>query len=221
MINWALTNEMVSIGKRLYERQLIVATEGNFTFRIDKDRILTTPSGLCKGELKTDDLVLINIHGKHLSGKNKVSSEIALHLEVYKQRQDVKACIHAHPANCIALMLSGKKLDKPILPESVILLGKIPTAPYARPSTSQVPESIRTFIKQTDCILLDRHGSLTVGNSLHEAFYKIELMEHTAKCYLKALSIGEVNELDRAEINTLMELRKNRYKINNPIIPFD
>lgn len=221
MVNWVLTNEMVSIGKRLYESQLIVATEGNFTFRIDKDRVLATPSGLCKGDLSSDDLVLININGKHLSGKNKVSSEVALHLEVYKQREDVKACIHAHPPNCIALMLSGKKLDKPILPESVILLGKIPIAPYARPSTSQVPESIRSYIRQTDCILLNRHGSLTVGNSLKEAFYKLELMEHTAKCYLKALYVGEVNELDRTEINALMELRKNTYKLNNPIIPFD
>lgn len=221
MINWALTNEMITIGRKLYERQLIIATEGNFTLRIDKDRILSTPSGLCKGELKVDDLVLINSNGKHLSGRNKVSSEIALHLEVYRQRDDVKACIHAHPQNCISLMLNGKQLDRPILPESVILLGKIPTAPYAKPSTSQVPESIRPYVKQTDCILLNKHGSLSVGNSLQEAFYKLELLEHTAKCYLKALSIGKVSELSKAEIDALMELRKRTYQLNNPVIPFD
>ena len=221
MIDWTLTNEMINIGKRLYERQFIIATEGNFTFRIDKDRILATPSGLCKGELRTDDLVLINSNGKHLSGKNKVSSEIALHLEVYKQREDVKACIHAHPPNCIALMLAGKKLDKPILPESIILLGKVPTASYAMPSTNQVPESIRPFINKTDCILLDRHGSLTVGGSLKEAYQKLELLEHTAKCYLDALTVGEVREFSKSDIDALMKLREKTYQLKNPIIPFD
>lgn len=221
MIDWALTREMISIGKKLYDRQLIVATEGNFTCRIDEHRILATPSGLCKGELGTDDLVLINSEGKHLSGKHRVSTEIALHLEVFRQRPDVRACIHAHPTNCIALMLAGKKLDKPLLRESVLLLGKVPTAAYARPSTSQVPESIRPHIQKTDCLLLDHHGSLTVGKSLNEAFQKLEVMEHTAECYITALNIGEVTELSRDEVTALMELREKTYRLSHPIIPFD
>lgn len=221
MIDWALTQEMISIGKRLYDRQLIVATEGNFTYRIDDHRILATPSGLCKGELKADDLVLINSNGKHLSGKHNVSTEIALHLEVFKQRLDVKACIHAHPTNCIALMLAGRKLDKPLLRESVLLLGNVPTTAYARPSTIQVPESIRPYIQETDCILLDHHGSLTVGKSLNEAYHKLEVMEHTAKCYLTALNVGEVAELSREEVAALMKLREKTYHLSHPIIPFD
>lgn len=221
MIEWALTKEMIVIGKRLYDRQLIVATEGNFAYRIDENRIVATPSGLCKGELKTDDLVLINSEGKKLSGKHNVSTEIALHLEVFRQRADVRACIHAHPTNCIALMLAGKKLDKPLLRESVLLLGKVPTAPYARPSTSQVPESIRPFIQKTDCILLDHHGSLTVGKSLNEAFQKLEVMEHTAECYITALNMGEATELVQDEVRALMELRERTYHLSHPIIPFD
>jgi len=221
MIDWALTQEMICIGKKLYDRQLIAATEGNFSYRIDDYRILATPSGLCKGELKTDDLVLINSHGKHLSGKHNVSTEIALHLEVFRQRPDVKACIHAHPTNCIALMLAGKKLDKPLLRESVLLLGKVPTTPYARPSTSQVPESIRPYIQKTDCILLDHHGSLTVGRSLKEAYHKLEVMEHTAESYITALNMGEVAELGRDEVAALMALREKTYYLNHPIIPFD
>lgn len=221
MIEWALTKEMIDIGKRLYDRQLIVAAEGNFAYRIDENRIVATPSGLCKGELKTDDLVLINSEGKKLSGKHNVSTEIALHLEVFRQRPDVAACIHAHPTNCIALMLAGKKLDKPLLRESVLLLGKVPTAPYARPSTTQVPESIRPFIQKTDCILLDHHGSLTVGKSLNEAFQKLEVMEHTAHCYITALNMGEVTELAQNEVRALMELRERTYRLSHPIIPFD
>lgn len=221
MIDWKITEEMIATGKRLYDRQLIVATEGNFALRIDDYRIMATPSGLCKGLLKSDDLVLINSDGKHLSGKHNVSTEIALHLEVFKQRPDIKACIHAHPPNCIALMLSGRKLDKPLLPESVLLLGKVPTAPYARPSTGLVPDSIRPYIQKTDCLLLDRHGSLTVGKSLNEAYHKLELMEHTAKCYIAALGVGEVAELTREEVDALMELREKTYRLSHPIIPFD
>lgn len=221
MIDWAITKEMIAIGKRLYDRQLIVATEGNFTFRIDDHRIVATPSGLCKGELRSDDLVLINYDGRHLSGKHNVSTEISLHLEVFRQRPDVRACIHAHPTSCIALMLAGKKLDKPLLRESVLLLGKVPTTTYARPSTSQVPESISPFIQKTDCILLDHHGSLTVGKSLNEAFHKLEVMEHTAECYMAALNIGEVAELSREEVAALIELREKTYRLNHPIIPFD
>lgn len=221
MIDRALINEMISFGKRLYESHLIVATEGNFSVRIDQWRILATPRGLPKGELAPDDLVLINNHGKHLSGKNRVSTEIAMHLEVYNQRPDVRACIHAHPPNCIALMMAGVGLDKPILPENVVLLGKVPTVPYARPSTLQVPESIKPFIHKTDCMLLDRHGSLTLGKSLKEAYQKLELMEHTAKSYISALGIGDIKVLGREETEALSRLRSELYKLNYPVIPFD
>lgn len=220
MIHWSAAKEMVAIGKRLYENGLIIATEGNFSVRLDAQQILATPRGLCKGDLSTDDMVLVNISGKHLSGKRQVSTEIALHLEVYRQRQDVKACIHAHPPNCIALMLAGKQLDRPLLPEGVVLLGKVPTVPYARPSTQQVPQAIKPFIQQTDCLLLDRHGSLTVGGSLNEAYHKLELMEHTAAVYLKALTVGNVLELSREEVEALMALRERTYGLRHPIIPF-
>ncbi len=217
---FAMREEMVLIGKRLYDKGMIVATEGNFSVRLDEDRILATPRGMCKGELGVEDLAIIDTRGNHLEGKRFVSTEIALHLEVYRQRKDVKAVVHAHPPNCIALMLAGKRLDKPILAENVILLGKIPVAPYACPSTEEVPASIRPFIPYTDCILLDHHGSLTVGSSLREAFYKLEMLEHSAKSYLLALQTGQVRELSRDEIEKLMELREKRYRIRWPIIPF-
>jgi L-fuculose-phosphate aldolase len=220
MINWALAKEMVAVGRRLYERGLIVATEGNYSMRIDNYRLFATPKGFSKGELSVDDIVSIDMNGNRLTGKHDVSSEIALHLEVYRQRPEVQAVIHAHPPYCIALMLAGESLDKPLLAESVIMLGKVPTAKFALPSTIEVPQSILPYIRRTDCILLDCHGSLTVGNSLKEALDKLELMEHTAKSYLAALRIGPVKELPKEKIEALMELREKRYKINWPIIPF-
>jgi L-fuculose-phosphate aldolase len=220
VIDIALRREMLTVGKKLYQKDFIAATEGNYSVRLDENRILATASGLCKGEMNMDDLVIIDVRGNHLQGKRRASSEILLHLEAYRQRPDIKAVIHAHPSHCVALMLAGKGLDRPILAENVILLGKIPVAPYARPSTQKVAESIRPFIIQTDCVLLDYHGSLTVGSSLQEAFYKLEMMEHSAKSYLAALKVGEVRELERDEVKALTEMREKIYGIRWPIIPF-
>lgn len=212
--------EIVEIGRRIYQKGYISATEGNLSIRLDEDRILATPSGLCKGDLTPDDLVTIDTMGNHLAGNRKASSEILMHLEVYRQRPDVRAVVHAHPPLCIALMLAGKGLDEPILAESIIILGKIPIAPYARPSTPEVPASIRELVHRSDCLLLDHHGSLTVGSSLQDACHKLETMEHTAKSYLAALQLGIVRTLSRDEIDELNFLRENVYGIKSRIIPF-
>ncbi len=215
-----LRKTFIKYGLKLYEQGLIAATEGNFSVRLDENRILATPSGLCKGDMQEDDLVIIDSQGNHLHGERRVSSEILMHLEVYRHRPDAQAVVHAHPPICIALMLAGKGLDQPVLAENVILMGKVPIAPYARPSTPEVPASIRALIQLTDFLLLDRHGSLTIGASLQEAFYKLEMMEHTAQSYLAALQIGQVQALPAAEIKALNELRVSRYQVSWRIIPF-
>lgn len=220
MMSNDIRQEMVELGRRLYDRGLLAATEGNYSVRLDDQRVLATPSGLCKGLLQADDLVIIDGNGNHLEGERKVSSEILMHLEVYRRRPDVSAVVHAHPPHCIALMLAGKGLDRPILAEQIILMGRIPIAPYARPSTPQVPASLEGLIERTDYILLDRHGSLTVGGSLQEAFFKLDSMEHTARSYLAALQLGDVREFPAEEIAELNRLRRSRYGINWPVIDF-
>lgn len=217
----SLRQEIVNTGKKMYHHQLIAASDGNISVRLDEERILATPSGLCKGEMSMEDLVIIDVQGNHLEGKRRVSSEILMHLEVYRQRREANAVVHAHPPNCIALMLAGKGLDRPILAENVILLGKVPVAPYARPSTPQIPESIRQYVPQTDCILLDHHGSLTIGASLQQAYFKLETMEHAAKSYVAALQIGQVRELPQSEVAELTRMREEIYKIRWPFIPFE
>ncbi|NOX37517.1 MAG: class II aldolase/adducin family protein [Calditrichaeota bacterium] len=212
--------EIIEIGRRMHQGGYIVGTEGNISVRVSPDEILITASGKRKGEMQPEDVVIVDANGQLRAGDGRVSTEVALHLEVYRQRSDVQAVIHAHPPYCIALMLSGRTLDVPILPESVILLGKVPRAKYARPSTRQVPDSIRPFIRQTDVVLLDRHGSLTVGQSLEEAFLKLEALEHAAKVYWMALQVGEVTPLPWEEVKALMELRQSTYGIHWPIIAF-
>ena len=215
-----LRREMIETGKQLYEKSLIAAAEGNFSVRLDAQRILATPTGLCKGKMAADDLVIIDPDGNHISGERRASSEIKMHLEVYRRRPDAQAVIHAHPPICIALMLAGIGLDRPVLAENVVLMGKVPSAPYARPSTDAVPESIRPFIERTDFLLLDRHGSLTVGATLDEAFRKQEMLEHTAKSVHAALQLGDIRDLPADEIAAVNDLRVNRYRIPWQLIPF-
>jgi len=215
-----LVYDMIDTGRQLYQKQLIVATEGNFSVRNGLGSILCTTGGVNKGFLTPADLVVVNLRGEPLEGGSRPTSEIELHLEVYRNRPDVNAVIHAHPAFCIALMLAGLKLDKPLTPESVLVLGKVPVAAYARPSTPQVAESIRPYIHKTDCILLDRHGSLTVGNTLAEALHKLEIMEKLAKVYLAAVSTGNVLELDRFEVAELLQRRTSAYGISWPILSY-
>lgn len=216
----ALRREMVALGRSLYAGGLIVAGEGNFSVRLDERRLLVTPSGLCKGELSESDLVMIDVEGRLRSGRRGPSSEVLLHLEVYRRRPDVQAVVHAHPPHCIALMLAGKGLDLPLLAENVILLGKVPTADFALPGTGAVPDSIRPWIEGTNCILLDRHGSLSVGESLREARFLLETMEQTAKTYLLALRAGNVAPLPMAMVRELERLRREAYGLTAPVIPF-
>lgn len=217
----ALFDEMIRIGKLLYERGFVVATEGNFSVRLQRNQILCTPGGISKHRMQPDDLVLIDEKGNKLRGEREASTEILLHLKAYEQRPDISAAIHAHPPYSLALMLAGKALDKPFLPESVILLGKIPVAAFALPSTEEVPNSIAALVQKTDCLWLERHGSFTVGKTLQEAFLKLEIMEQAARIYWLALQTGDVKPLPSQTVKKLQELRRKRYGIDWPFIPFE
>jgi len=215
-----IKKQMIETGRKLYQKGLIVATEGNLSFRLNEDQILTTASGVCKGELTPEDIVLINPAGELLEGKKTPSTEIKMHLEVYRQRSDVQAVLHAHPPYVVALTLAGISLDRPYLPESVLMLGAVPLVPYARPSTQQVPESIRAYLKRTDTLILERHGSLTMGKTLEEAFYKLETLEHTARIIWLARQVGQVSAMASVEVREILKLRQSVYGLDFPVIPF-
>ena len=213
--------ELIRLGRLLYQRRYIVASEGNLSCRIDSKNILITRSGVCKVELTPADLIKASLDKRTSYGKQKPSTEIQMHLGVYRQRPDVKAVIHAHPPYAISLSLAGIALDKPYTPESVLLLGAVPTAAYGRPSTSQVAESIQEYLKKTDIILLERHGSLTVGNTLEEAFNKLEILENTARIVWLARQTGIIKPLPLKEAKELFALRREVYGLEYPVIPFN
>ena len=209
-----LRREMVRVGRLMWERGYVAATDGNLSARLGSDRLLVTPTGLSKGFLSADDLLVLRLDREPVSRfayrgrEQKPSSEILMHLEVYNQRPDVNAVVHAHPPLAVAFSIAGVSLARCVLPEVIVTLGGIPTAEYATPGTTEVPESIRQAIREYDAIILSHHGSLTVGKTLWEAYLRLEKVEHTAQITLAAQQLGRVSTLSPQAVAKLAELRR-------------
>lgn len=205
-----LAAEIVRIGQLLYEQRLIVAGDGNISVRLDNDLILMTPAGLCKGMLTPDDMVVVDLDGhlvQSLKGRTQ-STEQLLHLLVYKARPDVQSVVHAHPPTAVAATMAGVSMATELLPETVLTLGTIPTAPYALTGTPEVFESVAPFIQDHNAILLSHHGALTVGGNLQRAFMRMEQIEHAARILLAAHLFGGAQPLPGERLEQLRALRE-------------
>jgi L-fuculose-phosphate aldolase len=206
--------DIVEVCRRVYAKGYAAASDGNVSVRIGPNRILTTPSGLSKGYLLTDQILITDLEGRRLpplTAANRdlePSSEIKMHLEAYRQRPDIGAVVHAHPPVAIACTLAGISLARCVLPEVVLTLVAIPTADYATPSTNEVPDSIRELIRDYDALLLERHGALTVGKDVFDAYFKLEKLEHTAEITLAARQLGRVRAMASEEVRKLEGLRQ-------------
>jgi L-fuculose-phosphate aldolase len=212
-----IRKDIVRICHRLYEKEFITAYDGNVSARVGADRIITTPSGICKGYITEDDLIVINSKGKKTAGLLKPSSENRLHAMAYELRDDIGAVIHAHAPMAIAFSVAGVSLIEAILPEIVFTLGSIPTAPYATPTTEEVPESIRDLIKIHDAIILAKHGTLTVGKNVEEAYFRLEKVEHAAKVIYYARNLGNVFPLNEEQIEKLFKV-SDKFGIKRPVV---
>jgi len=212
---WELRKQIVEVGKRIWLRGYVAANDGNITVLLNDDEVLTTPTGVSKGFMTTDMIIKCDRQGNVIAKNSKYrpSSELKMHLEVYKERPDVKSVVHAHPTYATSFAVAGIPLDKCILPEAVIVIGAVPIAPYGLPSTSEIPDRIRPYIKNSDAILLENHGALTFGSDLFNAYYKMETLEHTASIVWKAIQLGNLNVLPPAERDRLLQLRE---KFNLP-----
>jgi L-fuculose-phosphate aldolase len=199
-----LALEIVEICRWMYQKGFIASSEGNVSAYIGLDRILVTPRGLHKGLLRPEQLVVTDLNGCQISGTLSPSSELPLHLLVYRERPEVRAVVHAHPTMAIVCSLAGISFDDGVVPEVITSLGGIPTAPYATPGTAEAAEVIRPLIQQFDAIVLARHGSVTVGGDLREAYTKLEMLEHTAQILLLAHLFGPVSPLPHEEVARLL-----------------
>jgi L-fuculose-phosphate aldolase len=210
-----LRADIVEIGRRMYARGYTASNDGNISVRIGPDRLLMTPKSVCKGFMTPDMMCVTDLTGKKIAGDRDPSSEALMHLEVYRQRPDVNAVVHAHPPTATGFAVAGIPLDRAVLAEVLTTLGSIPLAEYATPSTAELPEAVRKYIKAHDGMLLANHGALTVGADLYSAYYKMETIEHFAHISLVARMLGRENLISREEVMRLQELR-GTYGINAP-----
>jgi L-fuculose-phosphate aldolase len=210
-----LRADIVEVGRRLYARGYTASNDGNISVRLDGQRLLMTPASVCKGFMNEPMMVITDLEGNKIAGDRKPSSEMQMHLEVYRQRPDVHAVVHAHPPVATAFAVAGIPLDRAVLAEVVTTLGSVPIAEYATPSTRELPEAVGKYVKAHDGMLLANHGALTLGSDLFAAYYKMETIEHFANISFVARMLGGERLLSRDEVMRLQGLR-GRYGIAAP-----
>lgn len=197
-----IRDEIVETGWRLYEGRYIAASDGNVSARLG-ERLLITPSGACKGFLTAEEIVVTDLQGRKLQGAGEPSSEAPMHVEIYRQRPEVRAVVHAHPPHATGFALAGVALENALLPEVIVDLGCIPLARYATPTTEEMASAIRDLVPDHDALLLANHGALTCGVNLQEAYYKMERLEHYAHICLVARLAGRERVLSETELQKM------------------
>jgi L-fuculose-phosphate aldolase len=202
------------IGKLMRRYGYIDGGSGNISTRLDAERFLITPSGIGKGYMKPDQLIVIDMDGKKVAPETvanrnmRASSETAMHLEAYRQRSDVQGVVHAHPPTAVALTLAGVTLAQCVVPEAIVMMGLVPTTPYATPSSTENSDAIRAVIPSHDVLMLSHHGSLTVGPDVWTAYLLLETLEHYANILYKAHLLGGPRPLLPDQISKLLDIRE-------------
>lgn len=199
--------EICRVGQLLYDRSYVVSSDGNISVRLDDGRILATPTMTCKGRMTEDCLAVTDTSGRPLT-ERKPSSELAMHLLIYAERQDVRAVCHAHPPHGTAFAVAGLAIDEPILSEVILTLGCIPLAGYGTPSTEELSESMRPLIKHHNALLMANHGAVAYGSDLWQAFDRLETLEHTARIAILSRILGGSKNLPADAIEKLINVRE-------------
>lgn len=205
-----IVNKIVEIGRNLYQRGLIVGTDGNISARIDAEHVAITRSGVCKGRLSKNDIIVIDMGGNYNSDHGTPSSEANMHTFLYKKRPEINACVHAHPPYATAFAVAGIPLDQPVLPEVLLFVGSIALTEFAFPGTTDVARSLESTVADHNAFLLKNHGLVTVGDSLDEAYFRLETIEHYAGIYYRAKTLGNVDMLKDSDISKLTQMRLNK-----------
>jgi L-fuculose-phosphate aldolase len=207
------SRELVRFSRWLYRKGFMPGTSGNLSVRLEDGSILATPTGCSKSLLRSADMVVVDIDGHQLSGTRKVTSEIGMHLAVYRARLDVQAVIHAHPPIATGFACAGRALDEPLCAEAIMTLGPVPLAPYATTGTDELAASLMHLIPTHSAILMANHGAVTYGDNLLDAFLKMETVEHFANICLVAHQLGSARPLQQIAIDDLLQA-KERYVRN-------
>jgi L-fuculose-phosphate aldolase len=209
MNEWKYREQMCEIGRRVYNKGFAAANDGNISLRLSEDRVLCTPTRVSKGFMKPDDLCIVDLDGKQVSGKRKRSSEILLHLTVMKARPDVRSCVHCHPPHATAFAVAREPIPKCVLPEIEVFLGEVAISPYETPGGQTFANSVLPFVKDTDTILLANHGTITYGTDLEDAYFKTEIIDAYCRILLLAKQLGRVHYYTDEKAAELIKLKPN------------
>lgn len=199
--------EIVRYGRMLHGRGFVAAMDGNLSVRLDSKRLLVTPTGLSKGRMRATDLVIVDLKGKQVTGRRSVTSEIGMHLLIYRMRPDVRAIVHAHPPTATGFAAAGMALTEPLVCEVVIGLGCIPLARYGTPGTSELAQTLEPFVPKYDAILMSNHGVVAYADTLEHAYMKMETVEHFAQIALVTHLLGRQQPLKDGEVEKLLLAR--------------
>ena len=211
-----LREDICQIGRLVFQKGWVAANDGNITIRLDADRILATPTGVCKGMMHPDDLIIVDMKGNKIQGRAERTSEIAMHTTVYGLRPDIKSVVHAHPPVATGFATAGRSLNLALLPEVVIGLGCVPLAAYGTPSTRELTDAIEPYLEFHDALLMANHGAVAYAGTLEQAFNKLETLEHTCKISFIARTLGNENTIPDRAIPKLFEIRER-----NGVMPFE
>ncbi len=205
-----IREQICEIGRRIYDRNMVASNDGNISVRIGDNEFLCTPTGVSKGFMTPECIVKIDRDGNVIEafGGYRPSSEIKMHLRVYEKRDDVKAVVHTHPKFATCFAVSGRPLNRPITSEAVVALGCVPLAPFATPSTKEVPDSIEPYLDDFDALLLENHGALTWGDDLTGAYMKMESLEYYAELMYRTEILGTAQEFSKEQIEKLIKVRE-------------
>ncbi|MFQ5978299.1 MAG: class II aldolase/adducin family protein [Candidatus Heimdallarchaeota archaeon] len=203
-----LREEILHIGRRMYERGFVASNDGNISVRLDKDEFLITPTGVSKGFMSSDSLVRIDNTGQPLFRQSKVSTEAKMHLAIYKQRPDISAVVHAHPPYATSFAVARIPLTPCVLPEVVFSLGAVPLVPYALPSSEELAQQVAEWSERTDALLLANHGVVALGADALSAYHKLETVEHFAHILWLSQAIGGAKGLSKVQVADLISIRQ-------------
>lgn len=203
--------DIIRFGKLLHQAGLVAATDGNLSVRLEDGNILCTPTLMSKGLMEASDLVIVDPQGRKISGRRNVSSEVNMHLVIYRKRPDVNAVVHAHPPTATGFAAAGMALDRALCAELIVTLGSIPLANYETPGTQALADALAPLVQDHDAVLMANHGVVTCGTDLLTAFMNMETVEHFAKIALVTHLLGKQQPLSEQHVNTLREIRKKNH----------
>ncbi|HMC10886.1 MAG TPA: class II aldolase/adducin family protein, partial [Pirellulaceae bacterium] len=203
-----LKQDMCEIGRRIYAKGFAAANDGNITVRVAENEILCTPTMHCKGFLKPEDICLVDMTGKQLAGIKKRSSEALLHLEIYRQRPDVKSVVHCHPPHACAFAIAREPIPQCVLPEVEVFLGDVPITKYETPGGQAFADTIRPFVSKTNIIILANHGTVSYGENVERAYWWTEILDAYCRILMLSKSLGRVNYFSEDKERELLDLKQ-------------